>query len=242
MTGREPSSPVRRRDHNACMLILGAGPEVCIFRPVGAGGESAMSVGLPGVAEIAGELGIVRVARVARIRIARCVGAGVRADSSDRGDDFPGGMIRWPGMSRPAGPSRKTTIAVGDFENVGQVVTDQDHRQAAFSQSFDQIEDLTGLRHTERGGGLVQDDDFRVPHHGPRNRHRLPLAAGQRCHRGDAPTAIGRRARRGQKRPFFSIFSSSSGLMAPPASEPSHSRPRKRLPTTSRLSHRARSW
>ena len=69
---------------------------------------------------------------------------------------------------------------------------DDHHRQAAIAQALCQVEHLPCLIYAERGGRLVHDHQLRVPHHGLRDGHRLPLAAGQRCdrladrsHRGD---------------------------------------------------------
>ena len=69
---------------------------------------------------------------------------------------------------------------VGDLEDVVEVVRDHHHRHALAGQPLDQVEHLRGLRHAQRGGRLVHDDQLGLGQHGLGDRHRLALTAGQR--------------------------------------------------------------
>src|SRR3984885_5037179 len=71
---------------------------------------------------------------------------------------------------------------VGDLEDVVQVVGDDHHREPVVPQALDQVEYLPGLHHPEGSGGLVEQHQLGVPHHGLGHRDRLALAAGERCH------------------------------------------------------------
>jgi hypothetical protein len=72
---------------------------------------------------------------------------------------------------------------IGHGEDVVQVVGDHEHREAVVTQVPDQLEHHRRLRHTERCGGFVHDDQLGVPHHRPGHGHRLPLAARKRADR-----------------------------------------------------------
>ena len=65
---------------------------------------------------------------------------------------------------------------VGDCEDVGQVVRDNEHRNAARSQGLDECENLRRLGYPERRGGLVHDDEFGVAHYCARYGDGLALA------------------------------------------------------------------
>ena len=58
-----------------------------------------------------------------------------------------------------------------------QVVRDEDDGEPLLGQAPDELEHLLGLRDAERGGGLVEDDELRVPHHRARDCDRLALSA-----------------------------------------------------------------
>jgi Ni/Co efflux regulator RcnB len=57
-----------------------------------------------------------------------------------------------------------------------QVVRDDRDGELALGQPLDEVQDLARLRHAQRGGRLVEDDDAGVPHHRFRHGDRLPLA------------------------------------------------------------------
>ena len=66
------------------------------------------------------------------------------------------------------------------------------------AEVLDEREDLRGLHDAERRGRLVEDEDARMRDERAGDRHRLPLAAGQRADLG--PRAVERRHReRGQQ-------------------------------------------
>ena len=69
--------------------------------------------------------------------------------------------------------------AVGDLEDVVEVVADEHDRQALVREPAHELEHLLGLRDAERRGRLVEDDDLGVPQHRPGDRHGLALTAGQ---------------------------------------------------------------
>ena len=56
---------------------------------------------------------------------------------------------------------------------------DDDDAEPVLGQAPDEIEHLAGLGDAEGRGGLVEDDELRVPHHRLRDGDRLPLAPGQ---------------------------------------------------------------
>ena len=61
-----------------------------------------------------------------------------------------------------------------------RVVGDEDHRHASLPRLKDVFQDDTRLFHPERRGRLVEDQHAGAEIHGPRDRHRLTLATGQR--------------------------------------------------------------
>ena len=70
--------------------------------------------------------------------------------------------------------------AVGDREDVDQVVADHDDAEVALAQAPDQLQHLFGLRHAERRGRLVQQHDLRLAQQRAGDRDLLALAAGER--------------------------------------------------------------
>ena len=66
---------------------------------------------------------------------------------------------------------------------VVRVVGDEDHRQPPVACLHDAPKHHARLLHAQRRGGLVQDQHPGAEVAGPRNCHRLPLAARQRAHR-----------------------------------------------------------
>src|SRR4051794_23477877 len=83
--------------------------------------------------------------------------------------------------------------AVGDLEDRGDVVADQDDRYAGAGDPLDQVEHALGLADAEGGGGLVHDDDLAAERGGAGDGDGLPLPAGEavdrlgdRLQRGDA--------------------------------------------------------
>ena len=99
----------------------------------------------------------------------------------DRVDDFLLRDLRAPEQACVA-PEPKHGDAIGDREDVVEVVRDQNDGEALLAEPLDEFEHLLGLRDPERRGRLVEDDELRVPHHGAGNRDRLALPARERRH------------------------------------------------------------
>ena len=69
---------------------------------------------------------------------------------------------------------------VGDVLHSRQVVRYEEVRQAEpLAEVDEQVEHLRLDRHVERGDRLVQHDELRFEHQGPRDRDPLPLSAGE---------------------------------------------------------------
>src|SRR5438093_2147846 len=86
--------------------------------------------------------------------------------------------------------------AVGDLEDVVQVVGDHHHGKALVTESPDEVQHHLGLDDAKRRRGLVHDHQLGVPHDGFRHGHRLPLAAGEGCDRlADGPDGRDAKAR-----------------------------------------------
>ena len=73
--------------------------------------------------------------------------------------------------------------AVGQIEDVVNVVADQEDADAFLLELLDEVAHLGGLGGTERGGRLVHDQDAGVEVDRAGDGHRLALAAGERHHR-----------------------------------------------------------
>ena len=69
---------------------------------------------------------------------------------------------------------------VRQVEHVVDVVADQEDADALGLELADQVADLGRLGRAERSGRLVHDQDPGVEVDGPRDGHRLALAAGER--------------------------------------------------------------
>ena len=67
--------------------------------------------------------------------------------------------------------------AVGDVEDVVDVVADEEDRVPARLHLADEVEDLRGLRQRQRRRRLVEDDEIGLLVDGARDRDALPLAA-----------------------------------------------------------------
>ena len=76
--------------------------------------------------------------------------------------------------------------AVGDREDVGHAVADQDDGEPLPPQFADEIENLRHLADGDRRGRLVHQHDFGVGKAGAGDRDRLALAARHRRARGRA--------------------------------------------------------
>ena len=127
--------------------------------------------------------------------------------------------------------------AVGEIEDVVDVVADQDDADPLARQFADQRADLAGLLRSERRRRLVHDQDPGVEVDGAGDGHRLALAAGKRRDKVGAATAAAASSGSASSRAASSIASS---FMKP--SRPVISRPRKRLATESRFSESASVW
>ena len=73
--------------------------------------------------------------------------------------------------------------AVGEIEDIMDVVADQEDADAVGLELLDQFADLRGFLRPERRRRLVHDQDAGVEVDGARDRHRLALAARQLAHR-----------------------------------------------------------
>ena len=73
--------------------------------------------------------------------------------------------------------------AVGQIEDIVDVVADEEDADALGLELLDQFADLRGFLRPERRRRFVHDQDAGVEMDGARNRHRLALAAGQLRHR-----------------------------------------------------------
>ena len=103
----------------------------------------------------------------------------VLADPGDRRDDVLLGRLF--GLEVPGRPAEaEDEDAVGDLEDVDQVVADHDHAEAALAEFADQVEDLGRLGDAERRRRLVEQDDLRLAEQGAGDRDLLALPAGER--------------------------------------------------------------
>ena len=102
-------------------------------------------------------------------------------------------------------------------------------------------EHLRRLRDAERRRRLVEDDDLRAPHHGPRDRDRLTLPPGERGHASVRTLSIvvTLQVVEHVERALLHLAARRSG---PSPAGAAISRPRNMFATTSRLSQSARSW
>ena len=105
-----------------------------------------------------------------------------RDPRGDRVDDFLLGRLLAL-VDADVAPESEHGDPVCDLEDVVQVVRDEHDRKASVGEALDEVEHLARLRHAERRGRLVEDDEARVPLHRLRHRHRLALAARERCDR-----------------------------------------------------------
>ena len=148
-------------------------------------------------------------------------GLGARVDRLERGG-HAAASGRWPGdggISMPCGWASLSMIgdqplgradlrlgrlqrdraaihhdeALGDVEDVVDVVADEQHRAAAGAHRAHEAKDLFGFGQRERGGRLVHHDQVRLVVDRARERDALPLAA-----RELADDRIGREHLRGE--------------------------------------------
>ncbi len=69
---------------------------------------------------------------------------------------------------------------VGDLDEHGEVVRDEEHRESELPlEPLQQLEHLGLNHHIERGGGLVRDHERRVARQSHRDHHPLLLPAGE---------------------------------------------------------------
>lgn len=73
--------------------------------------------------------------------------------------------------------------AIGQLEDAGHVVADENDREAFLLQAPDEGGHLAGFPHAEGGRWLVHDDHLAAEGGGPRDCDGLPLASGQGLHR-----------------------------------------------------------
>ena len=135
--------------------------------------------------------------------------------------------------------------AVGDLEHMRHVVADQDDRQAAPLHVEHQLEHLARFLDAERRRRLVHDDDAAAEGRGPRHRHALALAAGQRLDRL-VDVLDGQQAELVEllRAPRFCIAGAVEQAEAARPSSPAsrRSRPRNRLSAIDSAGDSARFW
>ena len=209
--------------------------------------ESASSTGSSEPSASVGRRGVLMLPppparRLARLgtRPARPCRAAV-AEPGDRGDDVLLGRFAGAEVAGRAAEAQDDD-AVGDLEDVDQVVADHDDAEVALAQTLDQRQHLFGLRHAERRGRLVEQHDFRLAEQRTGDRHLLALAARERPDLAAQAGDRHRQVARAGRRPRAPSRTSSSWRETAPTPGETSSRPRKRLATTSRLSQSARSW
>ena len=111
---------------------------------------------------------------------------GRRVGDRDRVDEAPRVVVRRSGVHLACRADLDQLAEVHDADRVGhvadhgQVVGDEQVRQAAFAPQFlHQVEDLGLDGHVQGGYRLVGHDHRRAEHQGPRQSQALPLAAGE---------------------------------------------------------------
>src|SRR5690349_9253112 len=109
--------------------------------------------------------------------------------------DHLGHRPRLRGDDAGALPETVDVDSIGHLEDVGHVVADEHHGDAAVTDRADQVDHLTRLAYAERRRRLVHDDDATAERGGPRDGDALALASGQRLHglvdRLDADLQVG---------------------------------------------------
>ena len=133
--------------------------------------------------------------------------------------------------------------AVGDLEDVVDVVGDEEHGVAGVAHLLDEAQHAVGLLDAEIVGRLVEDDHLGGELHGARDGDRLALAARQRAHASHRRRASWR-CRRARARPGAEprSFAKSSGAKTPSQASLTGSRPRNRLRAIDRSGASEVSW
>ena len=116
--------------------------------------------------------------RRARARLTTVPVSGRRRAGHDR--DCLGHRVRLRCDDGDSATEPLDVDAVGDLEDVGHVVADQDHRQPAFAKVADQLQNLPGFPDTECGRRFVEDHDLAAERCGPGHSDGLTLTARQR--------------------------------------------------------------
>ena len=159
MTGSDPSSPWRTRRVNRVHSPRRPSGSTC-SRGSRSGGGHAGTASPPCSSSAAG---------AGR-------GAGTAGDGADH---LLAGGLGADEVARVASQEQHDD-AVGHLEDVGQVVADHHHAEAAFLEPEDQVEHLSGLGHAQGRGGLVEHHQLRVAEQRARDRHDLALPARER--------------------------------------------------------------
>ena len=112
--------------------------------------------------------------------------SGAGLDGGDGTEQAAGVLVAGVGEDLLGGALLDDLASVHDGDGVchlgheGEVVGDEDHREAELlAQLVEQVDDLLLHGHVEGGGGLVGDDQLRVAGQGHGDEHALALAAGQ---------------------------------------------------------------
>jgi hypothetical protein len=107
--------------------------------------------------------------------------------AGDERDDFFGVSIFTPPLGDLAA-TPEDRHPVGNFENVGDIVTDQHDRAAAIGEAAYKREYLSSLGDSEGSRRLIHDDELSLKIKRSRYRDRLTLAAGKSA---DRHTGVG---------------------------------------------------
>src|SRR5580692_62718 len=174
MTGSAPLSPLRTR---AIQILTYSPSEFAMTSGAARATSDATSSG-----SASGGGPWTSVLTGAPWLLSRNSGEALRGTGGHEVDDGLGVVLR-RGPDGDQAAQAQHGDPVRDRLDVVEVVRDDDHRDVLALQPFDQVEHDPGLGHAEGRGRLVQDHQLGLAHHGPGDRDRLPLAAGQRADR-----------------------------------------------------------
>src|SRR5438132_12085740 len=150
MTGSTPLSPLRIRKPHARTYS----PRVCAAIAGGSSAAAASGAAVRSAAASAAEM--------------PCLGArATGAAQPSRGHVLDDALTVKCGrlVLHDKAPQVAHRDAIGDLEDVIQVVRDDHDRESAVAQALDEVEHHLGMNDAERGGRLVHDHQLRVPHH-----------------------------------------------------------------------------
>ena len=105
-----------------------------------------------------------------------------RGGAGDHADDLVGVAPRLLAIADNA-PAAHDPNSICDAKDLIEIVADDQYRQPLPLQCQNDLFDRLRLSDAERGCRLVHENEFRPPSSSPRNRHNLPLPAGQQFDR-----------------------------------------------------------